>query len=49
MITPIKRHVLALASVGKEKCDVVTCDFVTLRCFHSEDDGREGKIVGIIC
>ncbi len=37
------------ASVEMGKCDVVTCDFVTLRCFHSADDGRGGKIAGIIC
>ena len=56
LFTPPKRHVYAKkgmfftpASVEMGKCDVVTCDFVTLRCFHSADDGREGKIVGIIC
>ena len=49
MIMPKKRHIYTPASVGKGKCDVVTCDFVTLRCFHSADDGRGGKIVGIIC
>ena len=56
LFTPIKRHDYAPkgmfftpASVEMEKCDVVTCDFVTLRCFHSADDGRGGKIVGIIC
>ena len=49
LFMPIKRHVYAKkgifftpASVEMEKCDVVTCDFVTLRCFHSADDGREG-------
>ena len=56
LFMPIKRHVYAKkgmfftsASVEMGKCDFVTCDFVTLRCFHSADDGREGKIVGIIC
>ena len=74
MITPQKWHVYAPASLGERKCDVVTCDFVTLstfvlfvahvrplmqasccslnatlRCFHSADDGRGGKIVSIIC
>ena len=49
MFSPIKRHDYAPkgmfftpASVEMEKCDVVTCDFVTLRCFHSTDDGRGG-------
>ena len=49
MFTPKKGMFFTPASVEMGKCDVVTCDFVTLRCFHSADDGREGKIVGIIC
>ena len=49
LFTPKKGMFFTPASVEMGKCDVVTCDFVTLRCFHSADDGREGKIVGIIC
>ena len=49
MFTPKKGMFFTPASVEMEKYDVVTCDFVTLRCFHSAADGRGGKIVGIIC
>ncbi len=46
MIMPQKGHVLALASVGKEKCDVVTCDFVTLSTFRLFRGGSQAlKVV----
>ena len=49
MFMPRKRHVYAPVSVREGKLEFVTRDFVTLRGFHSADEGSGGKIAGIIC
>ena len=49
MFMPRKRHVYAPVSVREGKLEFVTRDFVTLRGFHSADEGSGGSIAGIIC
>ena len=49
MFMPRKRHVYAPVSVREGKLEFVTRGFVTLRGFHSADEGSGGKIAGIIC
>ena len=49
MFMPRKRHVYATVSVREGKLEFVTRGFVTLRGFHSADEGSGGKIAGIIC
>ena len=49
MFMPRKRHVYVPVSVREGKLEFVTRDFVTLRGFHSADEGSGGKIAGIIC
>ena len=49
MFMPRKRHVYVPVSVREGKLEFVTRDFVTLRGFHSADEGSGGSIAGIIC